>query len=177
MKNKLFRIRIWTWLRVYLRTLCHVVDKHDWLDWRDYHEIGFVLYWLEWDNPSKLVLYIELARLACLGFLVSTPLIIIIIFMSWPTAFWGFIDGPVTRTSGWAVDFRRRPWLWIVGSGLGPCYYSQDRELGSPWSRILVSVVRIGIVTGTPWDGLDILGVSLLLLALHCMDSGDCYCC
>ena len=95
-------------------------------------------------------MYIELARLACLGFHVSTPLIIIIICMSWPTTVWGFIDGPVTRTSAWAVDFGWRPWRRIVGSGLGPCYYSQDRELGSPWSRTLVSVVRIGIVTGTP---------------------------
>ena len=88
--------------------------------------------------------------------------------MLWPTAVWGFIDGQVTRTSGWAVGFGRRPWRQIVGSGLGPYYYSQDRELGSPWSQTLVSVIRIGIVTGTPRGGLDILGVSHLILAFAC---------
>ena len=30
------------------------------------------------------------------------------------------------------------------------------------------------IVTGTLGGGLDILGVSLWILALHCLDSGDC---
>lgn len=58
----------------------------------------------------------------------------------------GLTDGPFTRTSGWAVDFGRHLWRWIVGSRLGPCYYSQDWELGSPWSRTLVSVVWIGLL-------------------------------
>lgn len=32
----------------------------------------------------------------------------------------------------------------ITGSRLGPCSYFQDRELGSPWSQTLASVVRSG---------------------------------
>ena len=159
---------------MYLRNHVSCIDKHDWLDWRDYHVIGFVLYWLEGDNPYEHVLYIELARLTYLGFShVSTPLYYYYYYLHIMASFsLGFIDGPVTRTSGWAVGFGRRPWRWIVGSGLGPCYYSQDRELGSPWSRTLVSVVWIGLLL-VPRE-VARTSTESPSCALHYIGSGDC---
>ena len=58
-------------------------------------------------------------------------------------------------------------WAWTVLLFPGPGAWiplEPDFGISSPdW-----------IVTGTPRDGLDILGVSFLLLALHCLYSGDC---
>ena len=61
------------------------------------------------DNPYDLVLLVKLARLDCLGFLcVITTLLLFACHGQ--LQFEGFIDGPITRTSGWAVGFGRRPW-------------------------------------------------------------------
>ena len=64
--------------------------------------LGLVLYCFERDNHYDHVMLVKLAILACLG-IPSCQHHVITICMSWPTAVWVFIDGPVTRTSGWAV--------------------------------------------------------------------------
>ena len=106
-----------------LGTKCDVLDKHDRLACKGLSYGLFVLYCLEWDNPYEYVLCIELTRLACLGLpCVNTALLSFACHGQ--LQFGGFNDGPATRISGWAVGFGPRLWFWIVGNGLGPCYYS-----------------------------------------------------
>ena len=64
-----------------------------------------------------------------------------------------------------ALNSWERAWTVLLFPGPG-AWISLELDFG------ISSPGRI--VTGTPRDGLDILRVSFLLLALHCMDSGDC---
>ena len=71
--------------------------------------LGLVLYYFESDDPYDHVMLVKLARLACLGLhRVSTTLLLFACHCQ--LQFGGFIDGPVTQTSGWAVGFGQRPW-------------------------------------------------------------------
>ena len=65
------------------------IDKHDWLVRRDYQVCLTRLELFGRDNPYDHVTFAKLARLACLGFL-SCQHYFIVVYMSWPTAIWGF---------------------------------------------------------------------------------------
>ena len=77
----------------------------------------------------------------------------------------GHRGGQSALTASMVLNSWERAWTVLLFPGPGAWIpLEPDFGISSPdW-----------IVTGTSGGGLDILRVSLLTLALHCLDSGDC---